>query len=45
MAVKRNPHVVAARQAPAKAIPDARHKKRSKAERKRDALRDERDGR
>lgn len=40
----RNPHALAAKRSPAKAIADARHRKRSKAQRKRDAERDERDG-
>lgn len=42
----RNPHALAAKQSPAKAIPDPRHGKRKRAERKRDAMRSEaeRDG-
>jgi len=39
----RNPHALIAKQAPAKAIPDPRHAKRKKAQRKRDALQGERD--
>ncbi len=44
VALKRNPHVIAARQSPAKAVADARHTKRKRAQRKRDALEQERRG-
>ena len=40
--VKRNPHVMAARKLGKRVIEDRRHVKRSRAERKRDALDQER---
>ena len=39
----RNPYAIEARQTPQQVIPDARHAKRSRSQRKRDAIEQERD--